>query len=123
MRIDPSKKAEYIRKANTLFNSDRQEEAGQIYKALNYRDGLIRMGDYLYFDKHQPLRAFGYYRQANHEPMIDKIHAGFQFALKCWLWETPEEKAQKSEKKNSDSSTESNQRRPPRLGDDYATPT
>ncbi len=91
--MDPKKRAELVRMGNQLYNSGDIETAAQVYKATGYRDGLIRVGDYFYFEKQQPLRAYGYYRQANHEKMLNRISSGFVFALKMWLWETPEEKA------------------------------
>lgn len=82
-----------IREGNAAFNEGNIDMAARIFKATDYKSGLIRVGDYYYFDKHQPLRAYGYYRQANYQKMIDKIFDGFTFALKCWLWEDPKEQA------------------------------
>lgn len=76
-----------IREGNAAFNEGDIEMAARIFKTTVYKDGLIRVGDYYYFEKHQPLLAYGYYRKAGHQKMLDKIFDGFTFALKCWLWE------------------------------------
>lgn len=74
-----------IRKGNEAFNDGDIDRAARIFKSTEYKDGLIRVGDYYYFDKRQPLLAYGYYRRANHQIMIEKISDGFIFALKYWL--------------------------------------
>ncbi|MCS6984732.1 MAG: hypothetical protein NZM25_06375 [Leptospiraceae bacterium] len=123
--MDPQKRAQLIRQGNLLFNKGDIETAAKIFKATNYRDGLIRVGDYFYFEKHEPLRAYGYYRQAGHEKGLQKIHMGFIFALKCWLYGEVNPKKKKEEEKNPKSTPVEKEayRRPPHLGDDYITPT
>lgn len=81
-----------IRKGNQAFNEGNVDLASRIFKTAEYKDGLIRVGDYYYFDKRQPLLAYGYYKCANHQIMIEKISDGFIFALKHWLADgkTPE---------------------------------
>lgn len=118
---DPKKRAELIRMGNQLFNSGDVETAAQVFQATDYRDGLIRVGDHFYYEKHQPLRAYGYYRQAKHEKMLERVSSGFVFALKMWLWETPEEKAEReqNEKKKKRDGLD----RKPHIGNDYITPT
>lgn len=73
--------------------------AGKIFRSVKYRDGLIRVADHIYFNLHQPLLAMGYYRDANHSQMLDRIKDGFAFALKCWLAEDASPDAQ-SEKES-----------------------
>ncbi|MDH4199506.1 MAG: hypothetical protein OEV66_03910 [Spirochaetia bacterium] len=81
-----------IRKGNQAFNDGNIDLASRIFKTTQYKDGLIRVGDYYYFDMRQPLMAYGYYKRANHQIMIEKISDGFIFALKYWLADgkTPE---------------------------------
>lgn len=76
-----------MRKGNELFNRGQYFEAGKIFNVIGYKTGLIRLGDLFYFDKEMPLVAYGFYRNANHRPMLDKIGEGFVFALKCLLYE------------------------------------
>lgn len=83
--LTDAQKNELMRKGNTLFNEGRYFEAGKIFSTIGYKTGLIRLGDFFYFDKEMPLVAYGFYRNANHKPMLDKIGDSFVFALKCLL--------------------------------------
>ncbi len=85
MKISTQKRAQLIRLGNQAFNQGDFYQAAKIFKAIKYQDGLIRLGDYYYFDKHQPLMAYGYYRLAKFSKMLNKITEGFVFALSCWL--------------------------------------
>jgi hypothetical protein len=85
MALNDAQKAELMRKGNLLFNEGRYFEAGKIFSTIGYKTGLIRLGDFFYFDKEMPLVAYGFYRNANHKPMLDKIGDSFVFALKCLL--------------------------------------
>ena len=83
--LTDAQKTELMRKGNLLFNEGRYFEAGKIFSTIGYKTGLIRLGDFFYFDKEMPLVAYGFYRNANHKPMLDKIGDSFVFALKCLL--------------------------------------
>jgi len=97
MALTESQKSELIRRGNELFNQGRFFEAGRVYNTVGYKTGLIRLGDLFYFEKEMPLVAYGFYRNANHKPMLDKIGDGFVFALKCLLDAPPAEpKAKRS---------------------------
>lgn len=89
-----------MRKGNLLFNQGKYFEAGKIFAVIGYKTGLIRLGDLFYFEKEMPLVAYGFYRNANHKPMLDKIGDSFVFALKCLLSddrsETPKSTAKPS---------------------------
>lgn len=89
MALTNSQKSELIRRGNELFNQGRFFEAGRIYTTVGYKMGLIRLGDLFYFEKQMPLVAYGFYRRANHKPMLDKIGDAFVFALKCLLDDGP----------------------------------
>jgi len=95
--MEGTERAGLIRKGNQAFNEGKIAAAAEIYKATNYKDGLIRVGDYYYFDQRKPLMAYGYYKRANHNIMLEKISDGFIFALKYWL---------SSDKKTSDKNPE-----------------
>jgi hypothetical protein len=87
LALTEAQKAELIRRGNTLFNEGRFFDAGRVFTTVGYKTGLIRLGDLFYFEKEMPLVAYGFYRNANHRPMLDKIGEGFVFALKCLLYE------------------------------------
>ena len=83
--MDDSQRAAMIRKGNQAFNEGDMELAANLFKSTEYKDGLIRMGDYYYFNLRQPLMAYGYYRRANHTIMLDRLSENFINALKFWL--------------------------------------
>ena len=90
-----------IREGNALFNAGKIEQAAQIFRATNYKDGLIRVGDHFYLEKHQPLRAYGFYRAAGDTSRMQRIQDGFIFALRCWLDDSPDELNTKPAAENS----------------------
>jgi len=90
--MDDKERTALIRKGNEAFNSGNIHLASEIFKSTDYKDGLIRVGDYFYYDKHQPLMAYGYYRRANYKKMLNKLSDSFIFALKCWLAPEPGDK-------------------------------
>ncbi|MBS0617989.1 MAG: hypothetical protein JSR44_07360 [Spirochaetes bacterium] len=85
MALSDAQKSDLMRRGNTLFNEGRYFEAGKIFAVIGYKTGLIRLGDLFYFEKEMPLVAYGFYRNAQHKPMLDKIGDGFVFALQCLL--------------------------------------
>lgn len=85
MALTDAQKTELMRRGNQLFNEGRYFDAGKIFSTIGYKTGLIRLGDLFYFEKEMPLVAYGFYRNANHKPMLDKIGDSFVFALKCLL--------------------------------------
>lgn len=97
MTLTDAQKTELMRKGNLLFNEGRYFEAGKVFSTIGYKTGLIRLGDFFYFEKEMPLVAYGFYRNANHKPMLDKIGDSFVFALKCLLSDEGSQ-ATKSEK-------------------------
>ena len=85
MALNEAQKSELMRKGNLLFNQGKYFEAGKVFSVIGYKTGLIRLGDLFYFEKEMPLVAYGFYRNANHKPMLEKIGDSFVFALKCLL--------------------------------------
>lgn len=71
--MDEKERAALIRKGNELMNSGQIDGASRIFVATNYRDGLTRVGDHLYFDKRQPLMAYKYYKLAKREDRVNDI--------------------------------------------------
>ncbi|MDH5717037.1 MAG: hypothetical protein OEZ22_05310 [Spirochaetia bacterium] len=116
--MDNKEKAELIRKGNAAFNEGNIALAAKLFNTTGYKDGLIRVGDYFYFDKHQPLMAYGYYRKANHKQMIDRLFDGFVFAIQCWMHEIDSEKSDKklTEKQIKENKTDKDIKN---IGSDY----
>lgn len=85
--LTPKERLFLIRKGNELFNKGEIEKAAKIFATTAYKDGLIRVGDYYYFDKRNPLKAFGYYCDAQYEKRIREITARMAMVIKKWLGE------------------------------------
>jgi len=102
--MDDAQKAEINRKADEYLKLGRALDAGRLFKSTQNQPGLIRVGDYLYFEKSQPLLAYGYYRAADHKPMLNRVYEGFIFALKCLLDSDETEKTKPASAKSTDES-------------------
>jgi hypothetical protein len=94
--LTPKERMLLIRKGNELFNQGNVEKASKIFVTTAYKDGLIRIGDYYYFDKKDPFKALHYYIEAKYEKRIREITERMAAVLKKWLSE--EKKNPKSEK-------------------------
>lgn len=46
--VDPSTRAMLIRKGNEFFTSGNIKAAEKIFVSVDYKDGLVRLGDYYY---------------------------------------------------------------------------
>lgn len=85
--LTPKERLILIRKGNELFNGGEVEKAAKIFVATAYKDGLIRVGDYYYFDKKNPLKALEYYQEAQYEKRIKELFERIALILKKWLSE------------------------------------
>ncbi len=80
--MDKKQRAELIRKGNELFNQKNYTEAEKLFVKTGYKDGLIRIGDYLYYEKKMPLAAFKYYKMTRSSRKINEIFERMVFAFK-----------------------------------------
>ncbi len=78
-------KAALARKGNEFYNSGNIKEAIKYFVKAGYRDGIMRVADYYYFDKKQPLIALKFYKMINRKDRIDEIYARMIFALNKML--------------------------------------
>lgn len=85
--LTPKERLILIRKGNELFNSGDIEKAAKIFVTTAYKDGLIRVGDYYYFDKKNPLKALQYYIEARYEKRIAELSERIAAVIKKWLKE------------------------------------
>jgi hypothetical protein len=85
--LTPKDRLVLIRKGNELFNNGDVEKAARIFVTTAYKDGLIRVGDYYYFDKKEPLKALNYYIEAKYEKRISELMERIAAVLKKWLRE------------------------------------
>jgi hypothetical protein len=83
--MDSKERAELIRKGNALFNEKKYSEAEKLFVKTRYKDGLIRIGDYLFYEKKMPLAAFKYYKMAGNSKKTTEIYERMTFALKKWI--------------------------------------
>ncbi len=85
--LTPKERLILIRKGNELFNNGDIEKAAKIFVTTSYKDGLIRVGDYYYFDKKNPLKALHFYIEAKYEKRISELTERIVAVLKKWLSE------------------------------------
>jgi len=85
--LTPKERLVLIRKGNELFNKGEVEKAAKIFVTTSYKDGLIRVGDYYYFDKKNPLKALHFYIEAKYEKRIRELTERIVAILKKWLKE------------------------------------
>ncbi len=69
--MDEEERISLIRRGNELFNKKDYKNALKIFLATNYKDGIIRVADYLYFDKGERISAIKLYKKAGHQKLID----------------------------------------------------
>lgn len=85
MGLDSSTRAEMIREGNRAFNDGDYPKARDLFTRAEYKDGLIRIGDYYMYDRRLPLLAYGYYKKAGDQKKIDDLHRRMIGALGSWL--------------------------------------
>ncbi len=83
--MDSSLRAEKIREGNRAFNEGDYPRARELFTQAQYKDGLIRIGDYYMYDRRLPLLAYGYYKKAGDQKKIDDLHRRMIGALGSWL--------------------------------------
>ena len=79
--MDKKERIALIRKGNELFNKGDIEKAVKIFIKTDYKDGLVRVGDFYFYDKKMPLTAFKFYKMANMHNKVDEIFERMMFAL------------------------------------------
>lgn len=79
--MDPKQRAELIREGNAAFNSKNYDKAKKIFIETNYKDGLIRLGDYYMYDRKLPMLAYSYYKKAGYTQKLDEIFQRMIYAL------------------------------------------
>ena len=94
-------KVALARKGNEFFNNGNITEAIKFFVKAGYRDGIMRVADYYYFDKKQPLIALKFYKMINRKDRVDEIFARMMFALNKMLKPAPKAEVQSESAKNS----------------------
>jgi len=83
--LTPKERIVLIRKGNEFLNKGYIEKASKIFVTTSYKDGLIRIGDYYYFDKKNPFKALHFYLEAKYEKRIRELTERMAIILKKWL--------------------------------------
>ena len=71
--MDDSERVELIRRGNEYFNAKDYKNALKVFLTTSYNDGIIRVADYLYFDKKDNISAVKLYKKAGHQKVIDEF--------------------------------------------------
>jgi len=95
--LTPKERLLLIRKGNEFFNNGNIEKAAKIFVTTAYKDGLIRVGDYYYFDEKNPIKALYFYLEADYRKRIDEVTERMAQVLKKWLNENNNKKYQKNQ--------------------------
>ena len=88
--LTPKERIILIRKGNDFFNRGDVKKAEKIFITTAYKDGLIRIGDYYYFEKKDPFKALHFYLEAKYEKRIRELTERMAAVLKKWLREDKE---------------------------------
>ncbi|EQA36438.1 hypothetical protein LEP1GSC047_3077 [Leptospira inadai serovar Lyme str. 10] len=83
--MDSKERMELIRVGNQAFNEGDIRKARECFLKTEYKDGLIRLGDYFMFEKKLPILAYGYYKKAGFQKRIDEIFQRMLWALSEWI--------------------------------------
>ena len=83
--LTPKERIFLIRKGNELLNDGDIEKAEKIFVTTAYKDGLIRIGDYYYFNKKNVFKALNLYLEAKYEKRIRELTERMAIVLKKWL--------------------------------------
>lgn len=85
--MDEKERIALIRKGNEFFNKGEIENALKVFLKTDYKDGLIRIGDYYFYEKKQPLTALDFYKKANMTAKVNEIYERMMYALSQWIIE------------------------------------
>jgi len=83
--MNDEEKVALSRKGNEYFNAGNITEAIKYFVKAGYQDGIMRVADYYYFDRKQPLIALKFYKMINRKDRVDEIFARMMFALNKML--------------------------------------
>lgn len=76
-----------IRRGNELFNQGDYKNSLKIFLMTDYKDGIIRVADFLYFDKKDKVSAVKLYKKAGHQKVIDEFSERVAVLIKLLLSE------------------------------------
>lgn len=83
--MDAKQRAELIRLGNQAFNAENYPEAKKYFIQADYKDGLIRLGDYYMYERRLPLLAYSYYKKAGETGKIEDLQRRMIGAIGEWI--------------------------------------
>ncbi len=83
--MDKSEKVQLIRRGNELFNEGNVYQAMKIFVKSQYRDGILRAADIIYYEKKQPLIALKFYKMIKRQDRVDEILGRMVFAFSRFI--------------------------------------
>lgn len=95
--MDDEERISLIRRGNELFNNKDYKNALKIFIATDYKDGIIRVADYLYFEKNDKISAIKLYKKAGHQKVIDDFAQKAAYLIRMMLDEDKEKEKLKKE--------------------------
>ena len=90
--MDQKERVELIRKGNEYFNKGEIDLAEKIFVKTDYKDGLTRIADYLFYEKKMPLIAVKYYQMVGRTDKINEIFNRMMYAFGRMIGKIPEPK-------------------------------
>ena len=85
--MENEERVSLIRKGNELFNMGDYKNSLKIFLSTDYKDGIIRVADYLYFDKKDKISAVKLYKRAGGQKVIDEFSERAAALIKILLSE------------------------------------
>ena len=89
-KLDAKTRIALIRKGNEVFKNGDIQTARRIFITTAYIDGLIRLGDYYYFEKKDLFNALAMYMKAKYRKRLDELGERMAAILKKWMNEEKE---------------------------------
>ncbi len=85
--VENEERISLIRRGNELFNQGDFKNSLKIFLMTDYKDGIIRVADYLYFDRKDKVSAVKLYKRAGHQKVIDEFSERVAVLIKLLLSE------------------------------------
>lgn len=89
--IDPKTRVQLIRKGNELFSKGEINLAEKIFITIDYKDGLVRLGDY-YFKNKNLYKCAEMYFMSENKAKINSFCKKSAIILSKWLKEDEDNK-------------------------------
>ncbi len=89
--MDNEDRIALIRRGNELFNTGDLKNALKIFLATDYKDGIIRVADHLYYEDKQTVPAIKLYKKAGLTRKVEEFAEKAAFTIQLFLQEDKEQ--------------------------------